>query len=161
MRPEHKGEIQMNKSTVSAYRISAIEGATHLDVLLACYDALAEDIRLAGEASAAGDIAARCGYSQHALLVLGHLQDWIPLLEDASLQESLACFYQYLRQEILRLQSPALRSEYAPLAMRVCETRAVWQKKMSAISSPEFATAPVVAARSEIAADEPRVYFSA
>jgi flagellin-specific chaperone FliS len=151
----------MNKSTASAYRISAIEGATHLDVLLACYDALAEDIRLAGEASVAGDIAARCRYSQHALLVLGHLQDWITLLDDTSLQESLACFYQYLRQELLRLQSSSQRSEYAPLAMKVCETRAVWQKKMSMISSLEFATAPVVAARPEVAADEPRVYFSA
>jgi hypothetical protein len=93
--------------------------------------------------------------------VLGHLQDWITLLDDTSLQESLACFYQYLRQELLRLQSSSQRSEYAPLAMKVCETRAVWQKKMSMISSPEFATAPVVAARPEVAADEPRVYFSA
>ena len=44
-------------SSVRAYRNSATEGATHIDILLACYDALAEDIRMAGNAAVKGDLA--------------------------------------------------------------------------------------------------------
>ena len=47
-------------ASVRAYRSSATEGATHIDILLACYDALSEDIRMAGDAAARSDIAARC-----------------------------------------------------------------------------------------------------
>lgn len=151
----------MSKSSLSAYRISAIEGATHLDVLLACYDALAEDIRLAGEASAIGDIAVRCRCTQHALLVLGHLRDWIPQLENATLEEALACFYEYLRNELLRLQSSAGNSDFISLAMTVCETRAIWQQKTAMALMPELAAPSAPDTGSPIAADEPRLYCSA
>ena len=40
--------------SVRAYRNSATEGATHIDILLACYDTLAEDLRLAGECRGEG-----------------------------------------------------------------------------------------------------------
>jgi len=119
-----------------AYRTSAAEGATHIGLLLSVYDALAEDMRFAGEAAANGDIAARCRHSQHALLLLGHLESWVSLLDDAVLQESLTRFYMYLRSEILRLQAAARGEGFGELAMRVCETRAVWQRKQSQPPSP-------------------------
>jgi flagellin-specific chaperone FliS len=119
-------------NSLRAYRTSAAEGATHIGLLLSVYDALAEDMRFAGEAAANGDIAARCRHSQHALLLLGHLESWVPLLDDdAVLQESLTRFYMYLRSEMLRLQAAERGEGFDELAMRVCETRAVWQKKQS------------------------------
>lgn len=148
------------KSTVSAYRTSALESATHLDVLLACYDALAEDIRLAGHAAAKDDFAARCRYSHHAILVLGHLEDWIPLLQDAPLEESLRAFYQYVRKTLLHLQVSVQTAEFADLAMAVCETRAVWQKKNSTLNS-EIHRPSEPQSGASIPVAQPRLYCSA
>lgn len=128
-----------------AYRTSSAEGATHIGLLLSVYDALAEDMRFAGEAIDGSDVAARCQYSQHALLLLGHLESWVPLLEDdAVLQESLTCFYMYLRGELLRLQAVTRGDGFAELAMHVCETRAVWQKKQSQARPHVQALAPEI-----------------
>lgn len=117
--------------SVRAYRNSATEGATHIDILLACYDAVAEDIRLAGKFAAEGVISARCRHSERALLLIGHLESWISLLDDADLGSSLAQFYQYLRAEILRLQLSDEFDRFTNLALVVCETRAAWQRKQS------------------------------
>ena len=119
-------------SSVRAYRNSATEGATHIDILLACYDALAEDIRMAGNAAVKGDLATRCRYSQHALLLIGHLESWGSLLDDPNLAASLVSFYEYLRAEILQLQLSSELDKFMNLALVVCETRAAWQRKQSA-----------------------------
>ncbi len=118
-------------SSLRAYRNSATEGASHIDILLACYDALAEDIRLAGEFAVKGDVVSRCRHSEHALLLIGHLESWVSLLDDPELAESLTNFYQYLRVEILRLQVNCELEKFTTLALIVCETRAVWQSKQS------------------------------
>ena len=68
-------------TTARTYRSAATEGATHLGLLLATYDVLADDIRLAGEAAAKGLIEDRCRLSGHANVLLGHLESWVPLLE--------------------------------------------------------------------------------
>jgi flagellin-specific chaperone FliS len=117
--------------SVRAYRNSVTEGATHIDILLACYDAVAEDIRLAGKFAAQGNASARCRHSERALLLIGHLESWISQLDDADLGASLAQFYQYLRAEILRLQLSSEMDKFTNLALVVCETRAVWQRKQS------------------------------
>lgn len=149
------------KSSLQAYRMSAIEGATHIDVLLACYDALAEDIRLAGEAAEVGDFTARCRYSKHALLVLGHLQSWAPLVENQNLERSLTGFYEYVRKKLLCLQSCAEAYQFLALAMSVCETRAVWQKKKSLMSSSEIPSASEEQPISGSPVGGPRWYCSA
>jgi flagellin-specific chaperone FliS len=128
-------------SSLRAYRNSATEGATHIDILLACYDALAEDIRLAGMFAVKGDVVSRCRHSEHALLLIGHLESWVPLLDDAELTASLTSFYTFLRAEILRLQISNELEEFMALALVVCETRAAWQKKQSARPSQAGADA--------------------
>jgi len=121
--------------SVLAYRSSATEGATHIDILLACYDALAEDIRLAGKSAVVGEVAARCRYSDHALLLIGHLQSWVSLLHDSELEANLVSFYSYLRTEILRLQFCMEPDKFIDLALVVGETRATWQKKQNTARS--------------------------
>lgn len=121
----------MTTESLRAYRDSADEFGTHTDVLLACYDALIEDIRSAACAVAAGDVSARCRHCHRALLLLGHLESWVSLLDDEALQQGLACFYQYVRTELLCLQAAAEGSSYTSLAMRVCEVRAAWQRKQA------------------------------
>ena len=53
--------------SLRSYRESATDGATHLDLLIAVYDALAEDLRLAGNAAGIRDVLTRCARSEHAL----------------------------------------------------------------------------------------------
>jgi flagellin-specific chaperone FliS len=118
-------------SSLRAYRTSATEGATHIDILIACYDALAEDIRLAGKFAVKGDVVSRCRHSDRALLLIGHLESWVSLLDEPELAESLTSFYQFLRVEILRLQICSELERFMALALVVCETRAAWQNKQS------------------------------
>lgn len=151
---------EMN-SSLYAYRISAHEGASHIDVLLACYDALAEDIRLAGEAAEIGDVAARCRHSQHAILLLGHLQSWTRILEEQNLEESLTTLYEYIRKRLLTLQSCVEASQFSALAMSVCETRAVWQKKKSMLLPSESPASCEGQAVPNSSVEEPRLYCSA
>lgn len=125
----------MTTDSLRAYRNSASEFGTHIDVLLVCYDALAEDIRSAGSAVVAGDVPARCRHSHRAMLLLGHLESWVSLLDDETLQRALVRFYQYIRMELLRLQVAAEPDSYTRLAMHICEARAAWQRKQARASS--------------------------
>jgi flagellin-specific chaperone FliS len=64
--------------------------------------------------------------------LIGHLESWVSLLDDSDLSASLATFYEYLRAEILRLQSSSELDEFMNLALLVCQTRATWQQRQSA-----------------------------
>lgn len=116
-------------STARTYRSAATEGASHLGLLLATYDVLADDIRLSGEAAAAGRIEERCRFSGHAALLLGHLESWVPLLEDPVLETSLIRFYAFVRSELMRLQGDVKNDRFFDLALQVGETRAAWQQR--------------------------------
>lgn len=118
-------------STANAYRSASLEHASHLDLLLASYDALAQDLRLAGLAAEQGHIAERCRLSGHALLLLGHLESWTQLLQEPALESSLADFYTFLRSELMRSQASPSAEHFSSLALLVCEVRAAWQGKGS------------------------------
>lgn len=144
--------------SVRAYRDSATEGANHIDILLACYDALAEDIRLAGKSAQKGDIRARCRHSERALLLIGHLESWVSLLDDADLAAGLARFYEYLRTEVLRLQVSKEFDDFIKLAFIVCEIRATWQKKLAAELSQRGGNAALCSIGD---AEETKLHFAA
>lgn len=114
-----------------SYRQAAAAGATHIGLLLVVYDALADDLRRAAAAVGRGDISARCDESNHAILLLGHLESWTGLLDDAELELSLHEFYAHLRSQILKAQVQPQSEVFQALANLVIETRAVWQKKES------------------------------
>ena len=112
-----------------AYRAACASGATHIGLLLLVYDALASDFQRAAEALSRGDIAARCTYSNHALLLLGHLEQWCALLDDDVLATSLKTFYTHLRTQLLWHQASGTPESFSALASLIWETRAVWQLK--------------------------------
>ena len=113
----------------AAYRTASASGATHIGLLLLVYDALASDLSKAAEALTRGDIAWRCNLSNHALLLLGHLEQWCDVLDDGSLANSLRQFYGHLRQQLLTYQATGTPDDFRALAGLVLETRAVWQLK--------------------------------
>ncbi len=118
-------------TTANAYRAASLEHASHLDLLLASYDALAQDLRLAGVAAEGGHIAERCRRSGHALQLLGHLESWTELLGEPALESSLATFYTFVRGELMRSQGYEIAEHFTHLALLVCEVRAAWQGKGS------------------------------
>lgn len=118
-------------ATANAYRSASLEHASHLDLLLASYDALAQDLRLAGIAAEGKHIAERCRLSGHALQLLGHMESWTELLQEPALESSLATFYTFLRGELMRSQNSESAEHFLNLALLVCEVRAAWQGKGS------------------------------
>ena len=119
----------MATSSESFYRQTAAEGATYIGLLIVVYDTLAGDLRRAGLAVKQNDIAVRCNASNHALLLLGHLESWAAALEEHSLADSLSRFYSHLRSQLLSLQSHAEPEALFALAELVEQTRATWQTK--------------------------------
>ena len=117
------------QSSETLYRRIAGEGATYIGLLLAVYDTLAADLRRAGQAVDRRDIAARCDATNHAFLLLGHLESWTDSLDDATLQASLRKFYTHLRIQALLLQANPQSEAFFELAQLVGETRAVWQRR--------------------------------
>lgn len=107
------------------------EGATYIGLLLVVYDTLAEDLRRAGQAVERADIPARCDATNHAFLLLGHLESWTASLDDPTLQASLLQFYGYLRSQAMLQQTASHPDGFFDLARLVGETRAAWQKRES------------------------------
>ncbi len=60
-----------------AYRQVAVEGADGIGLVIALYDTLAGDLQRAIGAMRANDTEKRCGEINHALLVLGYLDQFI------------------------------------------------------------------------------------
>ena len=142
----------MPPSATSLYRQVAAEGATYIGLLTVVLDSLAEDLRLAGLAAARHDIPARCSASNHAFLMLAHLESWATDLDEPALKSSLLTFYTYLRSTLLTLQSEPRTQPFLDLATHVTQLRITWQTKESALRqnqirptashSPEPQTAP-------------------
>lgn len=116
-------------SSGTYYRRAAGEGATYIGLVIVVYDTLAGDLRRAGEAAAHGEIGARCEATNHALLLLGHLESWAESLEEEALRASLGQFYGYLRAQTIALQVSARSEGFEELAALVEGTRAAWQHK--------------------------------
>ena len=121
----------MTPPTTTLYRQVAAEGATYIGLLTVVLDSLAEDIRRAGLASAANDIQGRCSASNHAFLLLAHLESWAGELGEEPLKTSLAAFYAYVRSNLMTLQCQTGTEPFFDLAAHVAQLRATWQKKES------------------------------
>ena len=117
----------MNKTDL-AYRTSAAAGAGGFGLLIALYDTLAGDLRRAAEAQRAYDIERRSRDASHALLVTGHLENWLARGTAGGLGRKLAAFYAKLRHDILEAQiqqSADLLEEQMRIVLRI---RALWQE---------------------------------
>ena len=119
----------MTASTTTLYRQVAGEGATYIGLLTVVLDSLAEDLRLAGLAAARADIPARCSASNHAFLLLAHLESWATDLDELALKSSLLTFYSYVRATLTTLQTATTQQPFLDLATHVTELRITWQTK--------------------------------
>lgn len=124
-----------------AYRKTAVAAVGNgLSLLIALYDTLAGDLRRAAEAERHGHIDRRCREINHALLVIGYLEDWVHRGSGGELADQLMAMYGSLRRALILAQvkrSPEILEEQMTLVLKV---RALWQamETHAAHSGPEI-----------------------
>jgi flagellin-specific chaperone FliS len=122
------------------YRKAATEGAGGFGLLIALFDTLAGNLQRAAEAQRAGDLEKRCSETNHALLVVGHLENWVNHGAGGELGEQLRAFYASLRHKLVVAQaerSPEILEEQMQAVLKI---REVWQQmdSHSTILNPEI-----------------------
>ena len=126
------------------YRKTATEGASGFGLLIGLFDTLAGNLRRAAEAQRANDREKRCGEANHALLVIGHLENWVDHGESGELSQQLIAFYASLRQKLVIAQAenkPEILDEQMRLVLKMRET---WQQMdlRAASSEPQILPPP-------------------
>ena len=109
------------------YRKTAAEGASGLGLLIALYDTLAGNLRRAADAERSNDLENRCAEMNHALLVIGYLEDCIERAGGGDLAQRLVILYSSLRRKLIEAQvkrSPTLLEEQMEVVLRIRES---WQ----------------------------------
>jgi flagellar secretion chaperone FliS len=91
--------------TELAYRRTAVEGASGFGLLIALYDTLVGNLRRAADAQRKNDIPTRCQEINHALLVIGYLEDWIDRENGGELAQKLIAFYANMRAKLIEAQA--------------------------------------------------------
>jgi flagellin-specific chaperone FliS len=92
-------------ATELTYRKTAAQGASGFGLLVALCDTLAGDLRRAADAERANDIEGRCREVNHALLVVGYLEDGIARGSGGALAKRLAAIYSSLRRKMIEAQA--------------------------------------------------------
>jgi flagellar biosynthetic protein FliS len=110
------------------YRKTAVEGASGFGLLIALFDTLAGNLQRAAEAERANNLEQRSYEANHALLVIGCLEDWVQRGPGGELADQLIRFYENLRRHIVRAQARRSASELEEQAAKVLKIRQSWQQ---------------------------------
>ena len=113
--------------TEMAYRKTAVEGASGFGLLIALYDTLAGDLRRAAEAQRNDEIQTRCEEVNHALLVVGYLEDWIDREDGGELAQKLRAFYSNMRSKLIEAQARQSCEILEQQMALVLSIRGTWQ----------------------------------
>jgi flagellar protein FliS len=115
------------QSTELFYRKSAAEGASGFGLMIALYDTLAGDLRRAVDAERSNNLEKRCLEVNHALLVIGYLEDCIERAGGGELSQQLVSLYSSLRRKLIEAQvkrSPEILEQQMEKVLSIRET---WQ----------------------------------
>lgn len=136
-------------TTYLTYRRTAAEGASGFGILIALYDTLAGDLRRAASAQRDGNLTKRAREVNHALVVLGLLENWIEP-DGGELAKKLIALYAALRRRMIEAQARQSAPMLEEIMAEVLAIRAIWQKLDSGdgIARPDVFP-PVVTQRSE------------
>ena len=113
--------------TEMTYRKTAVEGASGFGLLIALYDTLAGNLRRASDAQRNSDIERRCQELNHALLVIGYLEDWIDRKEGGELAQRLVAFYANLRAKLIEAQAKQSAEILEQEMAVILAIRGTWQ----------------------------------
>ncbi|HUD22289.1 MAG TPA: flagellar export chaperone FliS, partial [Acidobacteriaceae bacterium] len=132
--------------TELAYRKTAVEGASGFGLLIALYDTLVGNLRRAADAQRKNDIPTRCHEINHALLVIGYLEDWIDRENGGELARKLVAFYTNLRATLIEAQARKSAEVLEREMAVILAIRGTWQdlelRAYSALESPSSPEPP-------------------
>jgi flagellar biosynthetic protein FliS len=111
-----------------AYRKTAVQGSSGFGLLIAIFDALAEDLRRAAQAQRNNDLEERCRRTNHAVQIIGFLEDRLLHGEGGNLANQLRTFYRALRVKLLHAQIHKSAEQLEELMTAVLNIREAWQK---------------------------------
>lgn len=111
-----------------AYRKTAAQGASGFGLLIALYDTLAGNLRRAAEAQRKNDIEQRCLEVNHALMVVGYLEDCLRRGPGGALAQQLLVFYSSLRRKVMEAQVKQSAEIFEREIATVAKMREYWQK---------------------------------
>jgi flagellar biosynthetic protein FliS len=120
--------MMMLTQTQKSYRMSAIQGASSIGLIVILLDTLADDLRRAAAALRANDIENRCRQLNHGALVLGQLENWVDRVDGGESAILLHTFYAHLRAQMMQAsvaRSPEILEAAIDTIMNV---RTAWQQ---------------------------------
>jgi flagellar protein FliS len=115
-------------NTELTYRQTYASGASAIGTMIALFDALVRDLRRAADAVRSNNIEARCREVNHALLVIGHLQNLLDTENGGPSAALLESFYDRLR---LRLNEASIQKSAELFETQIellLQVRTSWQK---------------------------------
>jgi flagellar biosynthetic protein FliS len=128
-----------------AYRKTAIQGSSGFGLLIGIFDALAEDLRRAAQAQRNNDLEERCRRTNHAVQIIGFLEDRLLHGDGGDLANQLRAFYRGLRRGLIQAQINRSPEQLDGLMTAVLNIREAWQKadQRKASSGPDTLPASV------------------
>jgi flagellar biosynthetic protein FliS len=128
-----------------AYRKTAIQGSSGFSLLIGIFDALAEDLRRAAQAQRSNDLEERCRRTNHAVQIIGFLEDRLLKGDGGALATKLRAFYRNLRHKMLLAQVNSSAEELEELMTAVLNIREAWQKAdQRQFSRPDMVSAAMM-----------------
>jgi flagellar secretion chaperone FliS len=124
-----------------AYRKTAAAGSSGYGLLIALYDTLAGDLRRAAEAERSNNVEKRSREANHALLVIGFLEDRLANGSGGELADRLTAFYRSLRHKLIQAQAKRSAELIEQMMALVLEFRGQWQAmefKCTSVPEPEI-----------------------
>jgi flagellar biosynthetic protein FliS len=130
-------------STDLAYRKTAVEGASGFGLLISLFDTLAGNLRRAAAAQRSNDLETRCNEANHAVLVIGYLQNCLTRSAGGELTRQLSRFYSRLRRKLIEAQANQSAETFEEEMAEVLRIREHWQKveQRNAASEPDLTNA--------------------
>ncbi len=89
------------------YRETAVRGASHVGLVVLLYEQMIEDLRRALEELNQNQIESRTRHINHAILVIGHLQNTLDFAQGGDVARRLDRFYNTLRGKLVEAQARA------------------------------------------------------
>jgi len=108
-------------------KTAAASSGGGLGLLIGLYDTLAGDLRRMAEAERGNDLVRRCREANHALLVLGCLEDCVSKGSSGELADQLTAFYGSLRRNLVRAQAERLPEVIEEQMAQILKLREAWQ----------------------------------
>ena len=112
----------------SVYREVDIQGATPLQLVVALYDAVLQDIRGAMAAQKHNDIEERTAQVKHCLLTVAQLQGRLDFERGGEVAQNLDRFYSMVRGKLLEASIKASPEAFAAIADMVTTVRGAWNE---------------------------------